>query len=106
MSYIKGYDRTQAVLFQESIDEIIAPDNVVRFIDVFVNSLDIPSIGFSDVNKNVNGRPPYHPKDLLKLYIYGYLNKIRASCKLEVECQRNIELMWLMSRLAQYHFEL
>ena len=103
MSYIKGYDRTQAVLFQESIDEIIAPDNVVRFIDVFVNSLDIPSIGFSDVNKNVNGRPPYHPKDLLKLYIYGYLNKIRASRKLEVECQRNIELMWLMSGLVPDH---
>ena len=103
MSYIKGYDRSQAVLFPESIDQVIAKDNVVRFIDVFVDSLDITTIGFKDVNQNVNGRPPYHPKDLLKLYIYGYLNKIRASRKLETECKRNIELMWLLSGLIPDH---
>lgn len=103
MSYITGYDRTQAVLFTESIDKIIAKDNLVRFIDIFVNSLDTSSIGFKDVNQNVNGRPPYHPKDLLKLYLYGYLNKIRASRKLEIECTRNVELMWLLSGLVPDH---
>lgn len=103
MSYITGYDRTQAVLFTESIDKIITKDNLVRFIDIFVNSLDTSSIGFKDVNQNVNGRPPYHPKDLLKLYLYGYLNKIRASRKLEIECTRNVELMWLLSGLVPDH---
>jgi len=103
MSYIAGYDRTQSVLFPESIDQIISDDNLVRFIDKFVDSLDILAFGFKDVYQNVNGRPPYHPKDLLKLYIYGYLNKIRSSRKLEIECKRNIELMWLMSGLAPDH---
>ncbi len=103
MSYITGFDRTQSVLFPESIDQIISKDHLVRFIDTFVDSLDIPLFGFKDVYQNVNGRPPYHPKDLLKLYIYGYLNKIRASRKLEIECKRNIELMWLVSGLAPDH---
>lgn len=103
MSYITGIDRTQAVLFPDSLDQIIEHDNVVRFIDAFVDALDLSNFGFKDVLKNVNGRPPYHPKDLLKLYIYGYLNKIRASRKLEKECQRNIELMWLMSGLVPDH---
>ncbi|MFT5229794.1 MAG: transposase [Glaciecola sp.] len=103
MSYLKGLDRTQSVLFPESIDQIISQDNVVRFIDVFIDSLDILAFGFRDVNQNVNGRPPYHPKDLLKLYIYAYLNKIRASRKLEIECKRNIELMWLIRGLAPDH---
>jgi len=102
MNYIKGFDRTQAVLFPESIEQIIDKDNPVRFIDAFVNSLDITSIGFVELSIN-NGRPPYNPKDLLKLYIYGYLNKIRASRKLETECKRNIELMWLMKGLAPDH---
>jgi len=102
MNYIKGFDRTQAVLFPESIEQIINKDNPVRFIDVFVNSLDISNIGFSELRVN-NGRPPYNPKDLLKLYIYGYLNKIRASRKLEAECKRNIELMWLMKGLVPDH---
>jgi transposase len=103
MSYITGFDRSQAVLFPESIDQVIDQENAVRFIDAFVDSLDLPSLDFKDVRHNVNGRPPYHPKDLLKLYIYGYLNKIRASRKLEKQCKLNIELMWLMSGLVPDH---
>ena len=78
-------------------------NNPVRFIDAFVDSLDLPSVGFKNIYHNINGRPQYHPKDLLKLYIYGYLNKIRASRKLEKECKRNIELMWLISGLVPDH---
>ena len=103
MSYITGFDRTQATLFPESIDQIIDDNNAVRFIDAFVNSLDLIAFGFSDVRLNVNGRPPFHPSDLLKLYIYGYMNKIRSSRSLEKECKRNIELMWLIKGLVPDH---
>ncbi len=103
MSYIEGFNRKQAVLFPKTIDEIIDSKNAVRFIDQFVDKLDIAKLGFKDVRKNVNGRPPYHPSDLLKLYIYGYMNKIRSSRGLEKECKRNIELMWLMKGLIPDH---
>jgi transposase len=103
MNYIKGYDRNQAVLIPETIDQLIDKNNPVRFIDVFVESLNVVEFGFKDIRLNKNGRPPFHPKDLLKLYIYGYLNKIRSSRGLEKEAKRNIELMWLIKGLVPDH---
>ncbi|WP_457749600.1 IS1182 family transposase [Sulfurimonas sp.] len=103
MNYITGFDRKQAVLIPETIDQLIDKDNAVRFIDLFVSSLDVVSFGFRDLRLNKNGRPPFHPKDLLKLYIYGYLNKIRSSRALEKESKRNIELIWLMKGLVPDH---
>ncbi len=89
MSYITGFDRQQTVLIPETIDLLIDKNNEVRFIDSFVDSLNIVEMGFKDVRLNKNGRPPFNPKDLLKLYIYGYLNKIRSSRGLERECKWN-----------------
>ncbi len=103
MSYIQGFNRKQAVLIPETIEQLIAENNPVRFIDAFVDSLDSVAFGFNDIRLNKNGRPPFHPKDLLKLYIYGYLNKIRSSRSLEKECHRNVELMWLIKGLVPDH---
>jgi len=103
MNYITGFDRSQATIFPQTIDELIEKDHPVRFIDAFVDSLQIIEMGFKDVRQNINGRPPYHPADLLKLYIYGYMNKIRSSRDLEKECKRNIEVMWLIKGLAPDH---
>lgn len=103
MSFITGFDRKQTTLFPHAIDELIAPNNPIRFIDTFVDQLNIVEFGFKDVSKNVNGRPPFNPSDLLKLYIYGYMNKIRSSRGLEKECKRNIELMWLLKGLVPDH---
>lgn len=103
MNYITGFNRNQAVLIPETIDKLIEQDNPVRFVDAFVNSLNVVEFGFRDIRFNVNGRPPFHPKDLLKLYIYGYLNRIRSSRSLEKECKRNIELLWLMKGLVPDH---
>ena len=102
-NYITGFDRQQAVLIPETIEQLIETNNSVRFIDTFVDSLDVVGFGFKDIRLNKNGRPPFHPKDLLKLYIYGYLNKIRSSRGLEKESKRNIELMWLMKGLVPDH---
>ena len=102
MQYIKGTDRTQAVLFPQSLDEIIDADNEVRIIDLFVESIDLAQFPFH-VKSSSEGRPPYHPKDLLKLYVYGYLNSIRSSRALEKECKRNIEVMWLLHQLVPDH---
>jgi transposase len=102
MQYIKGTDRTQAVLFPQSLDEIIDEGNEVRIIDLFVESIDLAQFAFH-VKSSSEGRPPYHPKDLLKLYVYGYLNSIRSSRALEKECKRNIELMWLLQQLVPDH---
>lgn len=102
MQYIKGTDRTQAVLFPQSLDEIIEPDNEVRIVDLFVESIDLAQFSFH-VKSSTEGRPPYHPKDLLKLYVYGYLNSVRSSRALEKECKRNIELMWLLHQLVPDH---
>ncbi len=103
MSFIQGFDRHQTALFPQAIDELIDSNNPVRFIDIFVNQLKIVEFGFKDVRKNINGRPPYNPADLLKLYIYGYLNRIRSSRALEKECKRNIELIWLIKGLVPDH---
>ena len=102
MQYIKGIDRTQAVLFPQSLDEIIDADNEVRIVDLFVDSIDLRQFTFQ-LKSATEGRPPYHPKDLLKLYVYGYLNSIRSSRALEKECRRNIELMWLLHQLVPDH---
>ncbi len=102
MKYITGKNRNQLTLFPVSLDDSIAPDNEVRFIDLFVESLDIASMGFREDHVE-NGRPAYHPKDLLKLYIYGYLNRIRSSRELEKESKRNIEVMWLIKGLTPDH---
>ena len=97
--FIEGDDRRQATLFPESLDDYIAEDSPVRVIDVFIDELDVSGLGFKTVAE-VTGRPGYHPTTLLKLYIYGYLNRIQSSRRLEREAQRNVELMWLTGRLA------
>lgn len=102
MKYIKGHNRNQLVLFPTSLDAVIEQDNEVRFIDLFVESLDIAEMNFN-IGHTENGRPAYHPKDLLKLYIYGYLNSIRYSRKLEKATKINIEVMWLMKGLQPDH---
>src|SRR5436305_12335699 len=97
--YVEGEDRSQATLFPETLDEYIAADNPVRVVDVFVDELDLKSLGFDGINAEVTGRPAYHPATLLKIYIYGYLNRIQSSRRLEREAQRNVELIWLTGRL-------
>jgi transposase len=102
MKFIEGQDRQQTCLFPISLDASIAEDNEVRLIDLFVESLDLGSLGFT-VDYVDNGRPAYHPTVLLKLFIYGYLNRIRSSRGLEKESQRNIELIWLLRNLSPDH---
>ncbi|BAX81470.1 IS1182 family transposase [Labilibaculum antarcticum] len=102
MRFIQGQDRTQTHLFPISLDQSIARDNEVRLIDLFVDSLDLNDFGFK-VDFDENGRPAYRPSDLLKLYIYGYLNRTRSSRGLEKECKRNIEVMWLLKCLSPDH---
>lgn len=102
MKYLKGKDRNQITIFPVSIDQSITNDNEVRVIDLFVDSIAIKEFGFK-VDFIENGRPAYHPADLLKLYLYGYLNKVRSSRDLEKECGRNIELMWLLKGLTPDH---
>jgi len=97
--FIEGEDRTQATLFPERIDDYIAEENAVRVIDVFVGELDLSRLGFKTVPE-ATGRPAYHPAIMLRLYIYGYLNRIQSSRRLEREAGRNVELMWLLGRLA------
>ena len=102
MKYIQGENRTQTYLFPVSLDDAVSADNEVRVIDVFVDSLGLEGFGFQ-IDHGENGRPAYHPRDLLKLFIYGYMNKIRSSRRLEKECKRNIELMWLLGNLHPDH---
>ena len=92
MEHIQGSDREQMTLFPEALDDYIARDNPVRFLDVSIDSLDLKSLGFEHVVLKETGRPPYQPADLLKLYVYGYLNRIRSSRRLETESGRNLEL--------------
>jgi transposase len=102
MKYIQGNNRSQIYLFPVSLEDSIDMDNEVRLIDLFVNSLSLNDYGFK-VRFVENGRPAYHPADLLKLYIYGYMNKVRSSRDLEKECKRNIEVMWLLNSLKPDH---
>jgi transposase len=101
--FVEGEDRTQSTLFPERLDEYIGEDNPVRVIEVFVDALDLESLGFERHQARAMGRPPYHPSTLLKLYIYGYLNRIQSSRRLERETQRNVEVMWLTQRLMPDH---
>ena len=102
MKFIQGQNRSQTYLFPVSLNEAVEADNEVRLIDVFVESLKLEEFGFK-VDHIENGRPAYHPADLLKLYIYGYLNRERSSRQLEKECKRNIEVMWLLKNLRPDH---
>ncbi len=100
MSHIEGQNRQQTVLFPPTLDEYVAVDNPVRVIDTYVDVQDLGGLGFARVEPKATGRPGYAPGDLLKLYIYGYLNRLRSSRVLEQEAQRNVELMWLLKRLS------
>src|ERR1700674_1506521 len=101
--FVEGMDRGQSTLFPERLEDWIGEDNAVRVIDVFVEELDLAELGFSGVDPEVTGRPSYHPSVLLKLYIYGYLNRVQSSRRLEREAGRNVEVMWLTGRLAPDH---
>jgi transposase len=98
--FIEGEERTQMTLLPECLDDYIVEDNPVRVVDVFVNELDLGTLGFNGIDPAATGRPAYHPALLLKIYIYGYLNRLQSSRRLEREAQRNVELMWLTGRLA------
>src|SRR5213594_2602975 len=100
MPHIQGAARDAVVLFPPSLDEYITDDNPVRCIDAVGDQLDLHDLGFTRTVASPLGRPAYHPGDLLKLYIYGYLNRLRSSRLLEREAQRNIELMWLLKKLT------
>jgi len=98
--YIEGQDRTQSVLFAERLDDWIHEDSTVRVVDVFVDELDLRKLGFDRADPATTGRPAYSPATLLKIYVYGYLNRVQSSRRLESEAQRNLELIWLTGRLA------
>ena len=99
MAHLVGEDRFQTLLLPESLDDYVSPENPVRFIDAFVDGLDLSGAGFGRVQPRETGRPGYAPADLLKLYIYGYLNRIRSSRRLEAETHRNVEVIWLLRHL-------
>ena len=101
--FVEGTDRGQSTLFPECLEDWIGEDNPVRVVDVFVDELDLAELGFSGVAPEATGRPSYHPSILLKLYIYGYLNRVQSSRRLEHEAGRNVEVMWLVGRLAPDH---
>src|SRR5450759_3143992 len=99
MTHISGFERSQILLLPEAVDDYVGADNPVRFIDAFVDELDLSAAGFVRVAAKATGRPGYAPADLLKLYIYGYLNRVRSSRRLELECHRTIEVIWLLRSL-------
>src|ERR1700732_3262883 len=101
--FVEGVDRGQTTLFPEALEDWIGEDNPVRVIDVFVDELDLAELGFDGVDPEVTGRPAYYPSVLLKLYIYGYLNRVQSSRRLEREAGRNVEVMWLTGRLIPDH---
>src|SRR4030088_785012 len=101
--FVEGTDRGQSTLFPERLEDWIGEDNPVRVIDVFADELDLVELGFGGVDPEITGRPSYHPSVLLKLYIYGYLNRVQSSRRLEREAGRNVEVMWLTGRLAPDH---
>jgi len=103
MDFISGEDRNQIVLLPDSIDDYVDDNNSVRVIEAYINSLNLANLGFVKPQPNDTGRPMYDPKDLLKLYIYGYMNKIRSSRRLETETKRNLEVIWLLGKLSPDH---
>jgi transposase len=100
MAYIQCEGRGQGSLFPVVLDDLVPIDHMCRVIDAFVAKLALSELGFERVQAAETGRPGYDPRDLLKLYLYGYLNQIRSSRRLEVECRRNVELMWLFPELG------
>ena len=98
--FIQGENRKQSTLLPEMLDDYVTQENPVRVVDVFIDNLDLESLGFEGVKPAVTGRPSYHPGVMLKLYVYGYLNRVQSSRRLEREAQRNVELMWLTGRLT------
>jgi len=101
--FVAGADRGQSTLLPECLDDFIDEDNPVRVIDAFVDTVDLAELGFGGMEPAATGRPSYHPSVLLKLYIYGYLNRVQSSRRLEREAGRNVEAMWLLGRLAPDH---
>jgi transposase len=101
--HVDGTHRDQTILFPDTLDKYVDAENPVRFIDAFIDSLDLKKLGFKHSIPCDTGRPSYDPSDLLKLYAYGYLNQVRSSRKLERECHRNLEVIWLMKKLAPDH---
>ena len=101
--FVEGADRIQSTLFPECLEDWIGEDNPVRVIDIFADELDLAELGFDGVEPKVTGRFSYHPSALLKLYIYGYLNRVQSSRRLEREAGRNVEVMWLTGRFAPDH---
>src|SRR5215212_11067148 len=99
MTHIHGHDRSQLLLLPEAVDDYVGADNPVRFIEAFVAGLDLAALGFVGTVPKATGRPGYAPAYLLKLYIYGYLNRVRSSRRLEAETNRNIEVIWLLRHL-------
>src|SRR5262249_29832144 len=98
--FIEGQDRRQLILLPDCLDDYVGEDNPVRVVDAFIDELDLAALGFDGVVPELTGRPAYHPATLLKIYLYGYLNRVQSSRRLEREAQRNTELMWLTGRLA------
>src|SRR5262250_1894632 len=98
--FVEGQDRSQLILLPDCLDDYVGEDNPVRIVDAFIDELDLAALGFDGVMPEVTGRPAYHPSTLLKIYLYGYLNRVQSSRRLEREAQRNTELMWLTGRLA------
>ena len=101
--FVEGADRGQSTLLPEYLDDWVDEENPVRVIDAFVDALDLGGLGFDGVEAASTGRPGYHPATLLKLYVYGYLNRLQSSRRLEREAGRNLELLWLLGRLAPDH---
>ena len=98
--FVEGEDRRQSLLLPDSLDDYVTEDNPVRVVEVFIDALDLGVLGFAGIQPAATGRPAYHPSTMLKIYLYGYLNRLQSSRRLEREAQRNIELMWLTGRLA------
>ena len=101
--FVEGADRSQVTLLPECLDDWVGDDNPVHVIEAFVEALDLGGLGFDRIVPKATGRPSYHPSILLKLYIYGYLNRVQSSRRLEREAGRNVEVMWLLGRLAPDH---
>jgi transposase len=104
MGYIQGESRNQTYLLPPAIDDYITEDHPIRFLDAFVDSLGLKELGFDKAEPKETGRPAYNPADMLRIYLYGYLNRIRSSRRLEAEAGRNLELMWLIGKL-QHDFK-
>ena len=98
--FVQGEARSQMSLLPECLDDYVTEDNPVRVVEAFIDALDLEKLGFAGAVPQATGRPAYHPSVMLKIYVYGYLNRIHSTRRLERECQRNIELMWLTSRLV------